>query len=147
MDITLQFRAQELRRVVEGLLARCAAERANDAQRAEFAEIAKTFYERSGDRDAVSMMDLDIRHHTLMSAAADNTYAAKAMHSIKGVSRRFWLLHYEKHGDVKRMANLHRGVAAAIAEGCGDDAEAAVSELVDYVEEFTLKVVGFTRKI
>lgn len=147
VNITLQFRAQELRRVVEGLLARCAAERATPAQREKFTEISHAFEDYAKDENATSMMDLDIRHHSLMTAASDNTYAAKAMQSIKGVSRRFWLLHYEKHGDVPRMAECHSGVAAAIAAGDADAAEAAVHRLVDYVEEFTLKVVGFTRKV
>ena len=146
LDITLQFRAQELRRVVEGLLARCAAERATEAQRAQFREIVQAFSDRARDRDAIAMMDIDIRHHSLVSAAADNPYAARAMHSVKGVSRRFWLLNYEKHGDVQRMADVHHAVAAAIADGHPDAAEAAVRDLVDYVEEFTLRVVGFNRK-
>ncbi|MCZ4353394.1 GntR family transcriptional regulator [Roseovarius aestuarii] len=146
LDITLQFRAQELRRVVEGLLARCAAERATEAQRQQFRQMSQAFCKHASDRDAIAMMDLDIQHHSLMSEAADNTFAAKAMHSVKGVSRRFWLLHYEKHGDVQRMADVHHSVATAIAEGQPDKAEAAVRDLVDYVEEFTLRVVGFTRK-
>jgi DNA-binding GntR family transcriptional regulator len=146
VDITLQFRVQELRRVVEGLLARCAAERATDTQREQFAEISRDFLDRSKDRNAIAMMDLDIRHHSLMSEASDNSLAAKAMLSVKGLSRRFWLLHYEKHGDVQKMAEVHSRVAAAISEGDADAAEAAVHQLVDYVEEFTLKVVGFTRK-
>lgn len=144
VDVTLQLRAQELRRVVEGLLARCAAERASSDQRAQFTEIAEAFADRSQDLDAIRMMDLDILQHTLMGEAADNSYATKAMQSVKGVSRRFWLLNYERHGDIARMARLHRTVADAIASGDGGAAEAAVRDLVDYVEEFTLKVVGFT---
>lgn len=143
IDITLQFRAQELRREVEGLLARCAAARATDEQRAQFLDISRKFEGHAESRDAIAIMDLDIEHHSLLGIAADNSFAMKAMQSVKGVSRRFWLLHYKKHGDIRAMAMAHARVAGAIADANPEDAERAVEHLVDYVEKFTLKVVGF----
>ncbi|WP_339855763.1 hypothetical protein [Roseovarius nubinhibens] len=41
------------------------------------------------------------------------------------------------------MATAHARVAGAIADANPEDAERAVEHLVDYVEKFTLKVVGF----
>lgn len=146
VDITQQFRAQELRRVVESFQARCAAQRANPAQRAEFAEIAEGFAEIAKRVDPIGMIDLDARHHSLMIEAADNAFAAKALVSVKGLSRRFWVLNYKTHGDIPRMALAHGAVADAIARGNPEDAAAAVHGVVDYVEEFTLKVVGYSGK-
>tara|TARA_R100000789_G_scaffold1050_4_gene3738 strand:+ start:6683 stop:6883 length:201 start_codon:yes stop_codon:yes gene_type:complete len=45
--------------------------------------------------------------------------------------------------DIQAMATAHARVAGAIADANPEDAERAVEHLVDYVEKFTLKVVGF----
>ncbi|GAB5468460.1 MAG: GntR family transcriptional regulator [Rhodospirillales bacterium] len=147
IDYTLQFRAQELRRSVEGLLARLAAERASADQRRQFQDLAEEFRAISRSLDQVSMIDIDLRNHSLMLAAADNPFAAKAMLSVKGLSRRFWILHFEAHGDVARMATTHGAVATAIGRGDPAAAEQAVHDVIDYVEEFTLKTVGYSGKL
>lgn len=148
IDHTEQFRALELRRVVETLVAKAAAKRASSSQRAEFARIAKGFIRVSELCDQVSMTDMDAKCFALMIKAADNRFAARALTSVKGLSRRFWVLHQDKYGKLERMAQSHASVATAIAEADTAAAELAVSGLIDYVEEFTLEVVGFsgTRK-
>ena len=75
--------------------------------------------------------------------AADNPFAAKAMTSVKGLSRRFWILHSERHGDFSNMATCQANVADAIAAGSEQEAEDALDRLMDYLEKFTLKVVGY----
>ncbi len=145
IDYTTQFRAQELRRVVEGLLARCAAERATHEQRAQFRAYAKGFLEAAGQGNQAAMTELDLANYSLLLKAADNPFASKAMVSVKGLSRRFWILHHEQHGDIHAMAGGHAAVASAIAEGDAEAAEAAAGRVVDYVETFTLKVVGYSR--
>lgn len=143
IDYTTQFRAQELRRAVEGLLARCAAERANQRQRRRFEEIAEAFPAAARQHNQAAMTELDLETFSLILKAADNPFASKAMVSVKGLSRRFWILNHEEHGDLAQMAAGHAAVASAIAEGNPVAAEEAVGRMVDYVEKFTLKVVGY----
>lgn len=144
IDYTRQFRALELRRVVERLLASSAAERANAGQRREFAEISKAFRQAAKTEDQATMTELDARAYSLTLVAADNPYATKAMASVKGLARRFWVLHQEEFGDKPRMALCHAEITAAIANDDPALASAGVDDLVDYIEEFTLKVIGFT---
>ncbi|WP_051644842.1 GntR family transcriptional regulator [Labrenzia sp. DG1229] len=144
IDHTEQFRALELRRAVETLVARSAAKRATASQREKFAQIAKGFKEVSLSGDQASMTELDSKSFALLTVASDNKYAARALTSVKGLSRRFWVLHQERHGDMKRMAAAHSAIAKAVADGNEGEAEEAVSALIDYVEEFTLEVVGFS---
>ena len=144
IDYTRQFRALELRRVVERLLASSAAERANAGQRRELAEISRAFKRAAKTQDQATMTELDLRAYSLILVAADNPYAAKAMASVKGLARRFWVLHQEEFGDRPRMALCHAEITAAIAKGNPELASASVDDLVDYVEAFTLKVIGFT---
>lgn len=143
IDHTEQFRSLELRRVVERLVARSAAERATDAQRRELSEIADGFRAVGTTGDQAAMTELDARCFALLITAADNKFAARSLTSVKGLSRRFWVLNQERHGDIHQMFNAHAAVADAVSKGNGDAAAIAVDSLIDYVEEFTLRVIGF----
>lgn len=143
LDYTQQFRALELRRVVERLLARSASKRADQRQRKEFATLAESFRAAAKTGDQTRMTELDSLMFVQTLEAADNAFASKAMTSVKGLSRRFWVLHQEAHGDTAMMANSHADVAEAISAGLADTAEAAVDALIDYVEAFTLQVIGY----
>lgn len=144
VDYTQQFRSLELRRVVETLIARAAAKRASDIQKRKFAEISKGFIAVLKTGNQKAMTELDSECFALMLRAADNTFAARALTSVKGLSRRFWVLNQEKHGSLKLMAYAHSDIAKAISEGDPEMAETAVGNLIDYVEKFTLEVVGFS---
>ncbi|MET1412096.1 GntR family transcriptional regulator [Roseibium sp. HPY-6] len=143
IDHTEQFRALELRRVVEMLVARSASKRATPAQRKKFAEIANGFRETAISTEQSIMTELDAQCFALLISASDNRFAARALTSVKGLSRRFWVFNQEQYGDVKKMATAHAAVADAVSRADEKAAEIAVSELIDYVEEFTLAVVGF----
>ena len=143
IEYTEQFRALELRRVVERFAAKSAAKRATADQRKKFAALAKQFRKLSGTDDQDMMTELDTECFSLLIIASDNKFAARALTSVKGLSRRFWILHQQQYGNMKRISAAHAAVAQAIAEGDEAGADKAVSELIDYVEEFTLEVVGF----
>ena len=144
IDYTQQFRALELRRVVECLLVRSAAERASSGQRLQFATLSKAFRVISKSKNQTRMTETDAVSFALLLEAADNAFAAKAMASVKGLSRRFWVLNQEQHGNSNRMALAHADVTHAISLGSAAGGEKAVNALIDYVEEFTLKVVGYS---
>ncbi|MGH1353138.1 MAG: GntR family transcriptional regulator [Methyloligellaceae bacterium] len=144
VDFTQQFRSLELRRAVETLIARAAAKRANEEQKLEFAEISEGFKSAAKAGSQKEMTELDSKCFALMLSAADNTFAARALTSVKGLSRRFWVLNQEKYGNLELMAKGHSDIAKAISEGNPELAETAVGNLIDYVEKFTLEVVGFS---
>ncbi len=144
IDFTTQFRALELRRVVERLIARSAAKRANAEQKEAFRAFAKGFQAAAKTADQDAMTELDSGNFALMLEAADNPFAARAMTSVKGLSRRFWILHRYRHGNPAQMAMGHADVASALAAGDAEAADRAVSRLVDYIETFTLEVVGYS---
>ncbi len=143
IEYTEQFRALELRRVVERFAAKSAAKRATPDQRKKFAALAKQFRKLSTTDDQDMMTELDTECFSLLIIASDNKFAARALTSVKGLSRRFWILHQQQYGNMKRISAAHAAVAQAISEGDEAGADKAVSELIDYVEEFTLEVVGF----
>lgn len=136
IDLRSQLRLLEVRRALERLMARGAAERASDEERAQFAEIARGMNRASENQDDISFMRLDQQFNTLVSLAARNEYASRSMGLMHGLSRRFWYQHYKQAADLPLCARLHAAVAEAIARREPDKAADASDRLVDYIESF-----------
>jgi DNA-binding GntR family transcriptional regulator len=136
-----QLRLLEVRRELERLMARCAAERATPSERREFAEIGRGMREAAAASDDLTFMKLDQRLNLLVAAAAKNEFAARAMANMHGLSRRFWYQHYKEAADLPLAARLHAELAEAIAERDGATAAAASDRLLDYIESFTRKTL------
>jgi DNA-binding GntR family transcriptional regulator len=136
IDLRAQLRLLEVRRELERLMARGAAERATSEQRAQFTEIATGMRRASEKSDDLLFMRLDHQFNTLVSAASRNEFASRAMGLMHGLSRRFWYQHYKEAADLPLAARLHAEVAEAIAERRVDAAGAASDNLINYIESF-----------
>jgi len=136
IDLRSQLRLLEVRRELERLMARGAAERATEQERAEFSQIAKGMHRASERQDDISFMRLDQQFNSLVSLAARNEFASRSMGLMHGLSRRFWYQHYRQAADLPLCARLHAGVAEAIANRDPDKAAAASDRLIDYIESF-----------
>jgi DNA-binding GntR family transcriptional regulator len=144
-DPKRQLLVLEVRREIERLLARACAERATDAERRRFAEIADGMEDAASKNDDIAFMRLDRELNALLAEAAHNEYASRAMRSLNGHSRRFWYLHYKEAADLPKCARLHADEARAIAKGNPTRAAAASDKLIDYNESFTRATVGARR--
>jgi DNA-binding GntR family transcriptional regulator len=142
INIKLQLRLLELRRVVERLVAARAAKRASEAERRRLEEIAAGMETAAAANDDMEFMRLDREFNELTVAAARNEFATSAMSLVQGLSRRFWYLHYREAADMPLAARLHADVARAIARGEGEAAGSASDALVDYIEDFARATVG-----
>lgn len=132
----------EVRREIERLLARKAAVRQSDEERSEFLAIAAGMEAAAERQDDISFMRLDSALNRLIAQSGHNEYAARAMRSLQGLSRRFWYKHYREAADLPLCARLHAEQARSIAIGDPDRAAAATDRLMDYVETFTRATVG-----
>ena len=137
-----QLLVLEVRREIERLMARTAAIRRDERERDQFIEIADGMERAARDNDDIAFMRYDNAFNQLLSAAAHNEYAVRAIGLMNGLSRRFWYVHYKKAADMPFCARLHAAVARGIAEGDPDAAATAADRLVDYVETFTRATVG-----
>jgi DNA-binding GntR family transcriptional regulator len=142
INIKLQLRLLELRRVVERLVASRAAKRASEAERRRLEEIAARMESAATANDDLAFMRLDREFNELTVAAARNEFATSAMSLVQGLSRRFWYLHYREAADMPLAARLHADVARAVARGDGEAAGRASDALVDYIEDFARATVG-----
>jgi DNA-binding GntR family transcriptional regulator len=136
INLRTQLRLLEVRRELERLLARAAAERATAAECLSFAEIAAGMRATSEEADDIAFMRLDQQFNGLLAQAARNEVANRSMGLMHGLSRRFWYLHYRQAADLPRCARLHADVADAIARRKSTAAAAASDELIDYIEDF-----------
>lgn len=144
-DPRRQLLVLEVRRELERLLARAGAERASEAERARFRQIADGMEAAASTNDDIAFMRLDRELNALLAEAAHNDYAARSMRALNGHSRRFWYLHYKEAADLPKCARLHAEEARAIAKGNAQRAMAASDKLMDYVENFTRATVGARR--
>ena len=136
IDLRSQLRLLEVRRELERLMARAAAERATEEERAQFVEIAKGMQRASDKEDDISFMRLDQQMNSLISLAARNEFASRSMGLMHGLSRRFWYQHYKEAADLPLCARLHAAVAGAIADRDPDRAAEASDRLIEYIESF-----------
>jgi DNA-binding GntR family transcriptional regulator len=140
-DPRKQLLVLEVRRELERLVSRLAAQRATEQQRRQFSAIAGDMDRAAKTNDDIMFMRLDRELNRLITAAAQNDYAARAMRFLQGHSRRFWYLHYKQAADLPLCARLHANQARAVAAGDGKAAAAASDRLNDYVVTFTRATV------
>ena len=141
-DPRKQLLVLEVRRELERLLCRLGAQRASEEQRARFRQIADGMDHAAKSNDDIAFMRLDREFNLLISEAAHNDYAARAMRFLHGHSRRFWYMHYKAAADLPLCARLHAVQARAIAAGEAKRAADATDRLIDYTETFTRATVA-----
>ena len=141
INLKTQMRLLEVRRELERLMAKGAAERATPEETAQFGNIARDMRRASDASDDMTFMRLDRQFNELVSQAARNEFASRAMGLMHGLSRRFWYQHYRESGDLPLSARLHAEVAEAIAKRNPDAAGKASDRLIDYIESFTRKTI------
>jgi DNA-binding GntR family transcriptional regulator len=142
IDIKSQLRLLEVRRELERLVARGAARRATEAERARFAELARGFERAARTGDDKAFMRIDREFNEMCLAAVRNEFAAGAMGLMNSLSRRFWFHHYREAADMPETAKLHADIARAIAAGDDKAAGAALDRLLDNIEAFTRATVA-----
>ncbi len=142
INVKAQLRLLELRREVERLVARGAARRATDEERARFAELAKGFEQAARGGDDVAFLRIDREFNELCLRAARNEFAETAMTAMAALSRRFWYLHYKQAADMPVTATLHANIARAIARADAGAAAVASDALLDNIEAFTRSTVS-----
>lgn len=122
----------ETRRVLERLLVVKAAERATPDQR-QALRILASHLDAAGDELEV-FFRLDHRLDELLAAACNNRYLVKALATMHSQCRRLWYLHRQQL-NLPRSAQLHAGLARAVADEDGAGAIRALDEIISILEQ------------
>ncbi len=120
----------EFREVVEGFIARQAAERATPAERDEMRRLREETLRAARTGDTAAFIECDRRFHRRLAAIARNVYAEDTIGRLHNLSLRFWYMYYREFGGVLEAARVHARVMAAVARADGETAELAMRELV-----------------
>jgi len=121
----------EARRVLERLMVVKAAERATPDQRQALLILA-THLDTAGD-DLDVFFRLDQRLDELLEAACNNRYLVQALTAMHSQCRRLWYLH-RNDLNLPRSAQLHGGLARAVANQNGAGAIRALDEIITILE-------------
>jgi DNA-binding GntR family transcriptional regulator len=121
----------ETRRVLERLMVVKAAERATTDQRQALRILASHL--EAADNDLALFFRLDRRLDELLEAACANRFLVKALTDMHSQCRRLWYLH-RKRLNLPRSAQLHSGLARAVADGDGAGAIRALDEIIAILE-------------
>jgi len=142
IDVGAQLRLLEVRRVLEQLQAKLAAQRASEMQKQRFFKIANEMEKAAQQDDYLAFVRLDSEYNYLMSDACANEFIEPALSKMHGLSRRFWHRHFEKNHDLAEAARLHAQVARAIAKGDTVIAEQAANEHMNYIFQLTKSTIN-----
>jgi DNA-binding GntR family transcriptional regulator len=133
VDVRELARLSEVRVVLEPEAARLAAERANEADRAELAALIAEL-----DGGDCELMDLDERIHRAVYRAAHNDLLEGTLEQYYVLAIRIWSIalgHAYRDGsqDVEEAVEAHRALLEAINDG---DGERAASTMRAHVQNF-----------
>jgi DNA-binding GntR family transcriptional regulator len=121
----------EVRRVLERLLVVKAADRASSDQRQALALLATQF--SRGEIALERFMHLDRLLDKLLAEACENPYMVSALAPLHAHCRRLWILQREEM-DLQQAAELHAGLANAVAGADGSGAIRALNGIIAVLE-------------
>lgn len=121
----------EARKVLERLMVVKAAERATDDQRRALRELSRQLL--VADKDLEVFFRLDRQLNEILESACDNRFLVNALSVMQSQCRRLWYMHRKKL-DLPWSAQLHGGLARAVADADGAGAIRALDEIVSILE-------------
>lgn len=141
IDIRKQLELLEVRRPLETLVVRLAAQRATPDQRVEMEKLADRLDDavRRGDRKQYLAINRAI--HELEVAATGNSQIQNTMGQIHKLSRRFWYNFISDTESFSEAAVLHSAVLRSIAGHDADHAIETAGKLMDLLERVTREAI------
>jgi DNA-binding GntR family transcriptional regulator len=122
----------EARRVLERLLVVKAAERATPEQRQALKSLSLRI--EASDDDLEAFFRLDLHLNQLLEVACKNRFLVQALTAMHSQCRRLWFLH-RRRLDLPRSAQLHSGLARAVADADVTGAIRALDEIIAVLED------------
>lgn len=121
----------EARRVLERLMVVKAAERATAEQRRALLGLAEHIDSVGNDLEVFFRLDQHLNE--LLEAACSNRFLVKALTAMHSQCRRLWFLN-RRNLNLARSAQLHAGLARAVADGDSAGAIRALDEIIGLLE-------------
>ncbi|MFT4471676.1 GntR family transcriptional regulator [Arthrobacter sulfonylureivorans] len=134
VDITELAAVSELRRVLEPLAARKAAESAGEGMRAELSELARDIEKLDDDRpEKHDLMRYDLSVHRAIYRAAGNPHLEDTLIRLDNLATRIWCLVLDKVPSVAGHITEHVQLLDSIVDG---DADRAAELALEHIAGF-----------
>jgi DNA-binding GntR family transcriptional regulator len=140
IDLAEHLDVIQTRRVLERLIAACAARRATAPQRQAILRCAEKMVEAATRNHLDDYMLADHELDVVTHQASQNHSAIKCVQPLIVQCRRFWYA-YQHEGEVSEAANAHMHLAQGIASGDEAHAVAGSDQLMDYLERFARRII------
>ena len=142
IDIFRQFELLEVRRPLEDLMVRLAAERATLPERASMTQLAQAIAASAIARDHQAFLMTARSINETLAAAARNTILANSIRGLHGLSRRFWFAYIEDEDMFEEAARLHGATVNATAAQDREAAAANAAAFLNFLEGLTRKALN-----
>ena len=140
IDLAEHLDVIQTRRVLENLLAACAARRASAQQRKEILLCAKRMVAAAKRDNLEEYMQEDHALDVIVHTASRNRSAVKSVTPLIVQCRRFWYA-YQDAGDITEGALAHLELAQGISTGDEAAAITGANRLMDYLEDFAKRII------
>lgn len=146
VDVVAQLEMLEMRRPLEELLVRLAADRATGGQRERLRALAGQLCAAAEAGDSGSFLQANRALQQTQCEAAHNSLLAKTMLVVYGQSRRFWFTALDDATIMAKAATQHCLTAHAIADGRAADAAESAAAFLLFLEELTRAAIDRRRR-
>ena len=140
IDLADHLDVIQTRRVLERLIAACAARRATAAQRQQIVARAQRMVMAASGGQLDAYMRADHELDEIIHLACQNYSAVQCVLPLIVKCRRFWYA-YQHEGDITEGARHHLALAHGISTGDEKAAMLGADQLMDYLEQFARRVI------
>lgn len=141
IDLADHLDVIQTRRVLECLIAACAARRATSAQRQEILRRGQRMVEAAAGGQIDAYMRADHELDEINHLACQNYSAVQCVLPLIVKCRRFWYA-YQHEGEITEGARHHLALAQGIASADENAAMQGADQLMDYLEKFARRVIN-----
>ena len=141
IDLADHLDVIQTRRVLERLIAGCAARRATAAQREEILRRAERMVQAAQGGQLDDYMRADHELDQVNHQASQNYSAVQCVLPLIVKCRRFWYA-YQHEGEIKEGARHHLSLAQGIASANEKAAMQGADQLMDYLEKFARRIIN-----
>lgn len=127
----------EVREDMEGFVAKLAAQRINDEEKAELRRIAAEYEEAlSRTEDKENIIELDEKFHNYIVSCCGNETLSELVKYVQELSLRFRYLYYNDYSLYESTADQHNRIMEAINAGRDEEARLEADAHVKALKEF-----------
>lgn len=133
-DVSELSHITEVRRALEPIAARRAAERLTPGLREEMLRLWEALSRHEPHANRTELLREDAQVHRLIYRAADNPHLSETLVRLDNLATRIWGLVLDRLPDISSHIEEHEGLLRAILDGDPDGAERLAGEHVGHFE-------------